>query len=110
MGLLFLRRLSCYGSSGFFTGLNTFNNDFADFGREVGGIPPIVTQRARTTVQVGSGDTTVIGGIFESEQSSASNRVPALHRIPILGWLFKSQADRESTDELLIFLTPRIVR
>ena len=85
-------------------------NDFADFSRQVAGIPPIVTQRARTTVQVGSGDTTVIGGIFESSQSSARNRVPALHRIPLLGWLFKNETDREDTDELLIFLTPRIMR
>ena len=84
-------------------------NDFADFGRNVNGFPPIVTQRASTTVQVVSGETTVIGGIFESEQSSSNNRVPALHRIPLLGWLFRSKADRESTDELLIFLTPRIV-
>lgn len=84
-------------------------NGFADFGREVNGFPPIVTQRARTTVQVASGGTTVIGGIFESEQSSLRNRVPALHRIPLLGWLFRNQADRRRTDELLIFLTPRIV-
>lgn len=84
-------------------------NGFADFGREVNGFPPIVTQRASTTVQVVSGGTTVIGGIFESEQSSQSNRVPALHRIPLLGWLFRSRADRQRTDELLIFLTPRIV-
>ncbi len=84
-------------------------NGFADFGREVNGFPPIVTQRASTTVQVASGGTTVIGGIFESEQSSLSNRVPALHRIPLLGWLFRSKADRRRTDELLIFLTPRIV-
>lgn len=84
-------------------------NDFADFGRAVGGIPPIVTQRARTTVQVTSGETTVIGGIFEHERSASSNRVPALHRIPLLGWLFKRRAERDSTDELLIFLTPRIV-
>ena len=84
-------------------------NDFADFGRAVGGIPPIVTQRARTTVQVASGETTVIGGIFEHEHSTSSSRVPALHRIPLLGWLFRSRAERDSTDELLIFLTPRIV-
>lgn len=84
-------------------------NGFADFGREVNGFPPIVTQRARTTVQVASGGTTVIGGIFESEQSSLRNRVPALHRIPLLGWLFRNRADRRRTDELLIFLTPRIV-
>ena len=84
-------------------------NGYADFGREVNGFPPIVTQRASTTVQVASGGTTVIGGIFESEQSSLRNRVPALHRIPLLGWLFRSRADRRRTDELLIFLTPRIV-
>lgn len=84
-------------------------NDFADFGRAVGGIPPIVTQRARTTVQVASGQTTVIGGIFEHERSTARSRVPVLHRIPLLGWLFRSRAERDSTDELLIFLTPRIV-
>ena len=84
-------------------------NGYADFGRQINGLPPIVTQRASTTVQVVSGGTTVIGGIFESEQSSQSNRVPALHRIPLLGWLFRSQADRRRTDELLIFLTPRIV-
>ena len=84
-------------------------NGYADFGREVNGLPPIVTQRASTTVQVVSGGTTVIGGIFESEQSSLNDRVPALHRIPLLGWLFKSRTDRRRTDELLIFLTPRIV-
>jgi len=85
-------------------------NDFADFGREINGIPPIVTQRARTTVQVANGATTVIGGIFESESSRQNNRVPLLHRIPLLGWLFKSEAERESSEELLIFLTPRVVR
>ena len=85
-------------------------NDFADFGREILGIPPIVTQRASTTVQVANGDTTVIGGIFESERSRSDSRVPLLHRIPLLGWLFKSRSERESTDELLIFLTPRIIR
>ena len=86
------------------------DNDFADFGRQINGVPPIVTQRASTTVQVANGDTTVIGGIFESERSSSNDRVPGLHRIPLLGWLFRSQSKRESTDELLIFLTPKIVR
>jgi len=86
------------------------DNDFADFRREINGVPPIVTQRASTTVQVADGDTTVIGGIFESEQSSSNNRVPGLHRIPLLGRLFRSESDRESSDELLIFLTPRVIR
>ena len=86
------------------------DNNFADFSREINGVPPIVTQRASTTVQVANGDTTVIGGIFESERSSSNDRVPGLHRIPFLGWLFRSESERESTDELLIFLTPKIVR
>ena len=72
------------------------DNDFADFGRAINGVPPIVTQRAATTVQVANGDTTVIGGIFESEWTSSNNRVPGLHRIPLMGWLFRSQSERRS--------------
>ena len=86
------------------------DNDFADFSREVNGVPPIVTQSATTTVQVANGETTVIGGIYESEQTQQARRVPGLSRIPLLGWLFKSESDRRRTDELLIFLTPHIVR
>ena len=85
-------------------------NDFADFGREVNGVPPIVTQSASTTVQVADGATTVIGGIYESARTRSSRRVPGIHRVPILGWFFRSRAERRRTDELLIFLTPRIVR
>ena len=85
-------------------------NDFADFGRAVNGVPPIVTQRARTTVQVADGETTVIGGIFESQRTRSRDRVPGLHRIPLLGRLFRNRDERARTDELLIFLTPRIDR
>jgi len=87
-------------------------NSFPDFARALGDppIPPIVTQRARTTVQVRDGETTVIGGIFENTQSRRNSQTPLLHRIPLLGWLFKSSDRNESTDELMIFLTPRIVR
>ena len=85
-------------------------NDFADFAREVNGVPPIVTQSASTTVQVADGATTVIGGIYESARTRSKRRVPGIHRVPILGWFFRSRAERRRTDELLIFLTPRIVR
>ncbi|MDP6580671.1 MAG: type IV pilus secretin PilQ [Vicinamibacterales bacterium] len=86
-------------------------NSFADFGRALGDppIPSIVTQRARTTIQVADGETTAIGGIYENTQSQRDNRTPMLHRIPLLGWLFKSTDRSESADELMIFLTPRIV-
>ena len=87
-------------------------NSFPDFGNALGDppIPPIVTQRAQTTVQVEDGETTVIGGIFENTQAERSNRTPGLSRIPLLGWLFRSNDRSESTDELMIFLTPRIVQ
>lgn len=85
-------------------------NDFADFAREVNGVPPIVTQSASTIVQVADGATTVIGGIYESARTRSNRRVPGIHRIPILGWFFRNRAERRRTDELLIFLTPRIVR
>ena len=85
-------------------------NDFADFARQVNGVPPLVTQSASTTVQVPDGATTVIGGIYESARTRSNRRVPGIHRIPILGWFFRSRAERRRTDELLIFLTPSIVR
>lgn len=85
-------------------------NDFADFSRQVNGMPPIVTQSASTTVQVADGATTVIGGIYESARTRSNRRVPGIHRVPVLGWFFRSRAERRRTDELLIFLTPRIVR
>ena len=86
------------------------DNDYADFARHVNGVPPIVTQSAHTTVQVGNGETTVIAGIYERASTRAERRVPGLSRIPLVGRLFRSEADRRSTDQLLIFLTPRIVR
>ena len=87
-------------------------NSFADFARALGNppIPSIVTQRAATTVQVGDGETAVIGGIHENSRSERRSRTPVLHRVPVLGWLFRSSTRNESTDELMIFLTPRIVR
>ena len=86
-------------------------NSFPDFARALGNppIPPIVTQRATTTVQVGDGETTVIGGIYENTRSQQNRNTPLLNRIPLLGWLFKSSNESESTDELMIFLTPNIV-
>lgn len=85
------------------------DNDYADFARSVNGVPPIVSQSAHTTVQVGNGQTTVIGGISESARTRRGRRVPGLSRIPLLGRLFRSESDRRRTDQLLIFLTPRIV-
>lgn len=73
-------------------------------------IPSIDTQRARTSVQVTDGATTVIGGINVSREQSSQDRTPVLHKIPLLGWLFKRDDTRDENRELLIFITPRIVR
>ena len=66
-------------------------NASPDFSRAVGTsqIPPIDTQRAMTQVLVTDGQTTVIGGIYVSRAQSVTDRTPALHRLPLLGWLFR---------------------
>ncbi|MBN2408250.1 MAG: type IV pilus secretin PilQ [Candidatus Aminicenantes bacterium] len=85
-------------------------NNAADFANLVNGIPPITTQSARTTVMIPDGGTTVIGGIYRTEDSITRDRVPFLHTIPILGNLFKSFARTKQNRELLIFITPRIIK
>jgi type IV pilus assembly protein PilQ len=85
-------------------------NATPDFDRSVNGIPPINTQRATTQVLVLSGETTVIGGIYVSQESTTQARTPGLNRLPLLGWLFKRDVVNDESNELLIFITPRIVR
>jgi type IV pilus assembly protein PilQ len=90
----------------------TVENASPDFSRAVGEslIPPIDTQRAITQVLVNDGQTTVIGGIYVSREQSITDRTPGVHRIPLLGWLFKRNAIQDESRELLIFITPRILR
>ena len=85
-------------------------NMAADFSREVNGIPPIDTQEAHTQVQVNDGATTVIGGIFVSREQASTEKVPFLSRIPLVKWLFRSDSVTDESRELLIFITPRILK
>ncbi len=85
-------------------------NATPDFSRAVNGIPPIDTQRAVTTVLVADGETTVIGGIYVSIEQASNDRVPLMHRIPLLGWLFRRDTMSDESRELLIFITPRITK
>jgi type IV pilus assembly protein PilQ len=85
-------------------------NATPDFSRAVNGIPPIDTQRAVTTVLVADGETTVIGGIYISLEQASNDRVPLMHRVPLLGWLFKRDQMSDESRELLIFITPRITK
>ena len=85
-------------------------NASPDFTRSINNIPPIDTQRANTQVQVNDGATTIIGGIFVSREQNSNERTPLLHRIPLLGWLFKQREDFETGRELVVFMTPSILK
>jgi type IV pilus secretin PilQ/predicted competence protein len=71
---------------------------------------PLTTRQARTRLMVRDGGTAVIAGIFTTRDNRAQTRIPVLHAIPILGALFRDHRIETSNDELLIFITPRIVR
>jgi type IV pilus assembly protein PilQ len=70
----------------------------------------INTQRANTTVMVNDGQTTVIGGIYSTIENTTSDRTPGLGSIPLLKWLFRRDLIKDSNRELLIFITPRIIK
>jgi type IV pilus assembly protein PilQ len=71
---------------------------------------PISTREARTKVIVRDGGTAVIGGIYEVSSNQVQDRLPGLANIPIPGHLFKNRNRSNSNDELMIFITPRIVQ
>ena len=71
---------------------------------------PLVTRDAKTKLLVRDGGTAVIGGIMKLTTNSQKNMIPGLWKIPILGNLFKNMNDSENNDELMIFITPRIVK
>ena len=70
---------------------------------------PINTRAAKTKVLVPNGQTAVIGGIYQNDETFTERGVPWLKEIPVLGWLFKSNQSDRNKNELLIFLTPRIL-
>jgi type IV pilus assembly protein PilQ len=71
---------------------------------------PIFTRDATTQLLVRDGGTTVIAGIYQIKEEDSEDRVPGLHKIPVFGNLFKNKLVRTQHDELLIFITPRIVK
>ena len=82
----------------------------ADFSNAVFGSPSINTKEAFTEVLVYNGATTVLGGIYKKEMLQSSDSVPFFSNIPIIGYLFKNRVEADSLSELLIFVTPTIVR
>lgn len=75
-----------------------------------GNIPPISTKQISTQVLVENGGTVVIGGIYSQTLNDADTKVPLLGDIPVLGYLFKSTTKQDDKSELLIFVTPRILK
>jgi type IV pilus assembly protein PilQ len=75
-----------------------------------GFVPSIDTRQISTQVLVNDGETVVLGGIFETERRDVSSKVPLLGDIPLLGYLFRSTQSVSSKAELLIFVTPKILR
>jgi type IV pilus assembly protein PilQ len=70
----------------------------------------VATNEAETELLINDGDTIVIGGIIKKTENQVENAFPGLSKIPILGWLFKNTSKDIEHNELLIFITPRIVQ
>jgi len=88
--------------------LDTRREEF-DFSRSVQGFPPKESRSAQTELLVKNGETIVIGGIITQKKTTDEGGIPFISKIPILGWLFKSQEKHDDQSELLIFLTPTVV-
>lgn len=82
-----------------------------DYTRQIGVMqePPLNTRKVSTQVEVNNGDTAVLGGVFEQNQSDTITKVPFLGDVPMLGALFRTKSRSDQKTELLIFITPRIM-
>lgn len=86
------------------------NKDNPDFANVVLGVPPINTQSVATKVLVDNGETVVLGGVYEQTKSNQVNRVPFFADLPIIGVLFRNKFEQNDKSELLIFVTPKILK
>ena len=68
------------------------------------------TRAIKTNVNVNDGDTAVIGGLIRDEESETTKKVPLLGDLPIIGWLFKGKDVQKGKTNMLVFLTPKIIR
>src|SRR4029079_359005 len=80
-----------------------------DFGHQVSGNPSLITQSETTQVLVSDGGTVAIGGVIQTQNSVNVFQVPLLGDIPVLGNLFKRRSVSTQTQELIFFITPKIV-
>jgi type IV pilus assembly protein PilQ len=85
-------------------------NNSPDFGLQVNGIPSIRTSESTTRVLVSDGGTTVIGGILIDEESTSADKIPGLGSLPVVGHLFRRDSVSRKTQEVLFFVTPRVIK
>jgi type IV pilus assembly protein PilQ len=85
-------------------------NTTPNFGQEVQGNPELITQQATTQVLVTDGGTVVIGGVIQTQNSINVTQVPLLGNLPFLGNLFKHTQVNTQNQELIFFITPRIIQ
>lgn len=82
----------------------------ADFTRTVDNIPTEITRQATSHVLVRDGQTVVLGGIYRDTQTDATTGVPWFNTIPGIKWLFQSETKQKRREDLLVFLTPRVLK
>jgi len=71
---------------------------------------PLATRAIKTTINVNNGDTAILGGLMKDQDTEVVQKVPLLGDIPIIGWLFKSKQVTKDKVNMVVFLTPKIVR
>ncbi len=86
------------------------NKDNPDFSRAVLGVPPVDTREIETSVLVDNGETVVLGGVFERTRSKSTERIPFFGDLPYVGFMFKQNSEEDDNSELLIFVTPKILK
>jgi type IV pilus assembly protein PilQ len=86
------------------------SNDSPDYQNEVQGNPPIKKSEVESKVVISDGDTVVIGGVMATNEVLSDSGWPFLQKIPVLGWLFKTEDKETHKKQLLIFVTPKILK
>ncbi len=79
-------------------------------GDMVNGVPSLETNRVQTQVEVKSGETLVLGGIFREERLITVSKVPVLGDVPLLGAMFRQRTEQQEKRELLVFITPKLLK
>jgi type IV pilus assembly protein PilQ len=86
------------------------SKDSPDFANLTAAGPPIKTQSVTTNVLVDNGETIVLGGVYEQTKSKSVQRVPFFGELPLIGFLFRSTFEQDNKSELLIFITPKLLK